>query len=564
MKKVYFFVLAWSFFLQIGSAQTIKAINLEPGDKLINQGVNISIDFTSEKKPWCGLRVDWGNGKSQPVRVGHDGEEGAPTSPIKLSNVYSSAGKYNITVKGELLIRGLTGTAMPCEVKTSATEVVVMDAANEIVAKEKEKQRVLQGEQQKTVELKANEIPKDSPPLGQSSPQEPKKIQTVVADGFGVDFQTAQQDAAQRALTNVVGSFIDAKSSIEQRTEISAGIRDTVEKHTVDIKESTKEYSQGTIQKIEILEVGTEGGLTKVKAKVSVRIDDFRAYIKKIAQGEIAVDQGLFAQAAVARKQGDNRTQLLMDNVLKPLTDGDVVDFQVSQLEPFSNINYKGGSSQIDILLRFNRPESIFILNVRASLKSEFVQNMMQTLESISKNRLSAPFEINVGQGSKACRDNLQFGNPRLDFSFFTTDNIYIDEKTKQVTTKSRNMVGYLIEGQQENVSKYLRSTSLPKLSITVLDGAGRVLQEDRVNVTEGTYAGNGIGLFSNYRQGNRADLIFPTSSYGDGMVLPYLFVSFLKNGCMWQTAQREFKIALIIDVDILKNARNVVVKMAR
>jgi hypothetical protein len=127
MKYLYFLVLTCLFLFQSASAQTMKAINLEAGDKLINQGVNISIDFTSEKKPWCGLRVDWGNGKSQPVRVGHDGDEGAPTSPIKLSNTYNTPGKYNIIVKGELLVRGLTGTALPCEVKTSAAEVVVID-----------------------------------------------------------------------------------------------------------------------------------------------------------------------------------------------------------------------------------------------------------------------------------------------------------------------------------------------------------------------------------------------------------------------------------------------------
>ena len=113
--------------IQNATAQTMKAINLEPGDKLINQGVSISIDFTSEKKPWCGLRVDWGNGKSQPVRVGHDGDEGAPTSPIKLSNTYNTPGKYNISVKGELLVRGLTGTALPCETKANSAEVVVID-----------------------------------------------------------------------------------------------------------------------------------------------------------------------------------------------------------------------------------------------------------------------------------------------------------------------------------------------------------------------------------------------------------------------------------------------------
>jgi len=129
MKYTYLLVLTWLWLclFESASAQTIKSINVEPDDKLINQGVNISIDFTSEKKPWCGLRVDWGNGKTQPVRVGHDGDEGAPTSPIKLSNTYSTAGKYNISVKGELLIRGLTGTATPCEVKASPTEILVVD-----------------------------------------------------------------------------------------------------------------------------------------------------------------------------------------------------------------------------------------------------------------------------------------------------------------------------------------------------------------------------------------------------------------------------------------------------
>ena len=67
--------------------QTIKSINIEGTNYLINRSININIDFTIDKKPWCGLRVDWGNGKSQPVRVGHDGfAEGAPTSPIKVSN----------------------------------------------------------------------------------------------------------------------------------------------------------------------------------------------------------------------------------------------------------------------------------------------------------------------------------------------------------------------------------------------------------------------------------------------------------------------------------------------
>ena len=556
MKNYRFVVLIWIFFFQAVPAQTIKTINLESGDKLINQGVNINIDFTSEKKPWCGLRVDWGNGKSQPVRVGHDGEEGAPTSPIKLSNVYNSVGKYNITVKGELLIRGLTGTAMPCEVKTSATEVVVIDPANEIAIKEKERQSAVSGEQKKPVEQKANEVIEELPLLGKSSDQEAKKIQTVVADGFGIDLQSAQQNAAQNALTDVVGSFIDVTNLLEKRTEIRDGIRN----QTTNIKKDIKEYSQGTIQKIEILAVANEGTLTKVTAKVSVRIDDFRAYIKKIAQGEVAVDQGLFAQAAVARKQGDNRAGLLIDNILKPLTNGDVVDFQVTSLEPFININYKGGNRTYDEILRFHRPESIFILKVRASLKTEFMRNMTQTLQSISKNKLDVRYE----RSPSACVTNPMSGNPNLDLTFFSSDMVVFDRNTSQYTSKSQNAVGYLIEGMRLPVQKFLDSALVPNLKVVILDGDGLPLQEDAVlNVgPHSTYAvqyGSPVFLKGN----ERTIMLFSEFGYVDGFVLPYLFIR-RTNGCVWQTTEREFRIALVLNTEILKNAKKVIVKMTR
>jgi len=110
---------------QAAQAQTMKAINLEPGEKQINQAIEISIDFLSEKKPSCGLRVDWGNGKSQMVKVGSEPPEGALTSPIKLSTIYTSAGKFNITLKGEVIFKG--GPVGPCDVKATAVEVAVID-----------------------------------------------------------------------------------------------------------------------------------------------------------------------------------------------------------------------------------------------------------------------------------------------------------------------------------------------------------------------------------------------------------------------------------------------------
>lgn len=45
-----------------------------------------------------------------------------------------------------------------------------------------------------------------------------QEIRTVVAEGVGTDPQSAAQDAAQNALTNVVGSFIDANKQLEKRS----------------------------------------------------------------------------------------------------------------------------------------------------------------------------------------------------------------------------------------------------------------------------------------------------------------------------------------------------------
>src|ERR1035441_2803008 len=119
-----------------------------------------------------------------------------------------------------------------------------------------------------------------------------QEIRTVVAEGVGSSPQNATQDAAQNALTNVVGSFIDANKQLEKRTEIRDGIRS----QTKQIRSDVKEYSQGSIQSFEIVETKNDGSLFRVTAKVGVRVAEFRAYVKKLAEGEVAVGGGLFAE----------------------------------------------------------------------------------------------------------------------------------------------------------------------------------------------------------------------------------------------------------------------------
>ena len=230
-----------------------------------------------------------------------------------------------------------------------------------------------------------------------------KDIKTVVVDGLGSDVQSAAQNAAQNALTNVVGSFMDANKIMEKQTAIRDGIRS----QTTNIKTDIKEYSQGSIQSLEILEAKNEGGLTRVTAKVAVRIEDFRAYIKKLAEGEVAVGGGLFAHMTTEKKQADNLTALVKDNIIMPILTGEVVRFDVSAPQPFSALPE---SSRTE-LERRHKPfieqrgrMNVVHFTVIAKVDSGLYENMINTINATAaaKKRgniidsYASPFETNL------------------------------------------------------------------------------------------------------------------------------------------------------------------------
>ena len=376
--------------------------------------------------------------------------------------------------------------------------------------------------------------------LEQPWAQETPKIQSVIADGLGVDFQAAQQNAAQNALTIVVGSFIDATSLIEQRTEIRTGIRDIAEKHIVNIKEDIKEYSQGTIQKIEILEVGTEGGLTRVTAKVAVRIDDFRAYIKKIAKGEVAVDQGLFAQAQVETKQRLNKAQLVLDNFLIPLSEGTVIDFRLSAPEPFSGLNYKGGDDGLDRLLSVYPPESIFKISVHAEVKPDYIQNLKQTLDSISIQHSKRPFNVSNSQSNGCGIDRFN----DLNLGILLTSRI----------TNGHMIEQYLIEGAGKTTWAYRNKQVHNKLVVSVLGKEGTTLQQEYISYRTQNNPKNRAALLAG--KGNQFLPYFNQSA----SPAPWEFITI--GACVYQLSERDFDIALVVESSTLKDARKIMVTL--
>ena len=209
------------------------------------------------------------------------------------------------------------------------------------------------------------------------------KLQTIKIEGVGSTVELAAQNAAQNALTQVVGSFIDVEKKLDKKTEITDGIRN----ETKSISTNIKDYSQGTIKGFKVLDSKQESGLTRVTAEVVVRIDDFHAYIKKLAEAEVAVDEGLFVKMKSENKQQTNQANLLFDNILSPISTGKVIEIKVGEPKSLSDIGYNGGDQNIDNLSKQYGNTSIIAFRVSLSLNNEFTQNMRNTLESIASKK---------------------------------------------------------------------------------------------------------------------------------------------------------------------------------
>lgn len=209
------------------------------------------------------------------------------------------------------------------------------------------------------------------------------ELKTVISEGIGRDTAEAAQNAAQNALTNIVGSFIDSKTELEKKVQIQEGLK----QQTKSIKTDIKEYSQGVIQKFEIINVTNVDGFFKVSAKVTVRVDDFKVYIKKMAEVKIEVDEGLFAEIKTENKQKLNSSSLIYEKILLPLIKGDGLIFSASAPKPLSQMGLDG--IDLNQYLQANSNLSIVGFSVQVKSIEGFEQNTKKILDSIAKKKIS-------------------------------------------------------------------------------------------------------------------------------------------------------------------------------
>jgi hypothetical protein len=211
---------------------------------------------------------------------------------------------------------------------------------------------------------------------------------TVMSSGVGKDIESAIQNAAEAALTQVVGSFIDSNKIIEKRKEIKNGIKTQTKK----VSSKVSQYSQGSIQSLDIIDVEEKEGLTYATVKVSVRIEDFEKYIKKIVSAEKKVKKGLLSKIKIKKKQSKNLSNIFIDK-LSDLESFQVMSIEINgDIEEVEDVNIINGRLQGNPTFKsmsdlVSDQGTVVRIPVRSKIKSEFLKNYINTLDEIASSR---------------------------------------------------------------------------------------------------------------------------------------------------------------------------------
>ena len=93
------------------SAQTLHDISHDTAIFDFKTPYKIQLDFKDQNVTGCGIKIDWGDGKTDRYRIG-EGQE--ITSPYQILHQYETVGEKQVVLSGEIIFRGLN-TNFPCQ-----------------------------------------------------------------------------------------------------------------------------------------------------------------------------------------------------------------------------------------------------------------------------------------------------------------------------------------------------------------------------------------------------------------------------------------------------------------
>lgn len=326
-----------------------------------------------------------------------------------------------------------------------------------------------------------------------------KKVSTTIATGIGATLEEASKNAAENALTNIVGSFIDRETLLQKRTEIRDGILEKTKTLTVE----SRDYSQGTIKSFEVIDAINENNIFKVTARVSVYIDDFRAYIKELASDSQIMDTGLFAQIS-ADAENDRNSLKIFESIVLPLLTGEVAKIKTGTPMRLSEYLKKFQASESNQLVQargfirnagYNLRTSI-ALPMTISIKENFLENMNIKLSNIStKVQEVSSSRFPEYTQSRSNRDDLKIGVANIEAN---TKTIYTIKNLEKIIDEAYDIATHPLNIRTNSSGNLNYKEIHPFYSVIVvqlLDSDGVVISQRRLWGTNRGRSNEEIGI---------------------------------------------------------------------
>jgi hypothetical protein len=395
-----------------------------------------------------------------------------------------------------------------------------------------------------------------------------QRIENVITQGIGSTVESALQNAAENALRQVVGSFVSSETQVSRASQISDGIRE----QTRSISSTNREYSQGFIQNYEVIRTQQDGGILRVEARVAVRVTQFEAYVRRLAEGSTAVDQGVFAQLATRQGQNSNAVRLIVDDVLMPVLRSEVVYFNVSapQLTEafFATKSFVSASPSEQQRIRqglneAGMPLSSIVLQVRSEIQQNFIQNARDIIRSVADGARRAQWSSTIRGPGSVCPFNTDRVDLRADgwLSIRSGNSDFYDyyhfrnfsdliRSENQSADRLRNIFLQFNPFARDSGSFVNRhGDQLPVLSIFLLGDGDVPVAEHIISRNSPTYTGG-------YRSADRKAL-----ASSDWSNLNLAGGQSSEGGCLALRPETEFLLFLSVSPDVLSQTRRITIR---
>lgn len=393
-------------------------------------------------------------------------------------------------------------------------------------------------------------------------------VEKVITQGLGGSLDNAIQNAAEQALMQVVGVYIDSEILFSMRKEI----RDGVKTETSSLSKDFLRVSNGSIKNVDILEVIEEGNIYRVEALVEVRVDNVKVLIQPFMVAKKQVSKGLFASISKNKQQTADKVTLINKRIIRPILSGEHIEVTVTGVQSlgeealllpdwledpsdgrripnflprsfqyFENSGQDGKRYFDDLSNYLKRSlkadESVVVLGVETRLSDEMQSQINDILEQVSKKKYTYNWTTRAGGGDflKEIRSQAD----RLVCTFLPmTLTCYVIDVGGPISSKSMDIDGYLNDRWDENMDRALTY----RISISLIGEDNEAILDDMVAyISDGESPDRKLRYHFNsssrYKQNRHLNKLRAFSYNVEGRTLPdngALFIPFVSGDLIY------------------------------